>query len=51
MTLRCVHTIINVVERLVGVTGVVDYHRSTETVAILRRQMTVVPERAGLVGR
>ena len=33
-----------------GVVRVIDDHRTTETIAVLGRQVTVVPERACLVG-
>ena len=42
-------TIINVIQVRMRVVRVIDDHRTTETVAILGRQMTVVPERARLI--
>ena len=44
-------TVIDVVERRVRVVGVVHDHRSAETIAVLSRQVAVVPEGAGLVRR
>ena len=43
--------VIDVVERRMRVIGVVDDEGATKTVAVLSRQVAVVPERAGLVRR
>ena len=40
--------IVEVVEVQVRVVGIINDHRSTKTVTILRGQVTVVPESAGL---
>ena len=42
--------VIDVVERRMRVIGVVDDEGATKTVAVLSRQVAVVPESAGLVG-
>ena len=41
-------TIINVIQQAVRVEEIVDHHRTTQTIAVLRRQMRMIPERAGL---
>ena len=43
-------TVINVVQVEVRVVRVVDDHRTTETIAVLSRQVAVVPESARLAG-
>lgn len=44
-------TVVNIVQVKVGILGVVDDNRSSQTIAILRGEMRMVPERSCLVGR
>ena len=43
-------TISNVIQVRMRVVRIIDDHRTTETIAVLGRQVTVVPERARLIG-
>ena len=42
--------VVNIVHVQVWVLGVVDHHRAAQAIAVLRRNVRVVPVRAGLVG-
>lgn len=41
-------TIIDVIKRLMGIVGIVNDERSSQAVAVLRRYVGMIPERAGL---
>ena len=43
-------TIINVIQVRMRVVRIIDDHRTTETIAVLGRQVAVVPESTSLVG-